>query len=87
MKGRRVPPKAETSPPVFLPSAPLTREMLEDALQRMPEHQNRVTPSPAPQWLYDAAPLEWKPLLMAAARMPEPTPVERGVLAERRKRR
>jgi hypothetical protein len=56
-------------------AGPLTREMLEDALRRMPTERGKSFPMPVPQWLYDAAPPEWKSRLIVMEYMPESIPV------------
>lgn len=57
----------------------ITLKMIQDFAEQPPTPRRRER-MPVSQWLYDAAPPEWKPLLIVSEKMQEPTPVERGVL-------
>jgi hypothetical protein len=66
----------------------ITIEMLRNFAKELEARPRILKPArlPVSQQLYNAAPPEWKPLLIVTEKMPEPTPVERGVLARRRVR-
>lgn len=77
----------DTPPSGMSVTIDMLRDFAKELAEKSPTIRLRPASLPVSQQLYDAAPPEWKPLLLLRDKMPEPTPVERGVLDRYQDRR